>query len=140
MKPKLETFEKAVEKYGGNITKVAKAFKVSRTHIYNWLNNDPEFKRIVDDARGSLFDDCLSTARIVAMGIPNIEDGKMVGWVERPDSGMIRYLLSTIGRKEGFGENLDVTTNGKEINGLNLFRVLTKEEIRTFNEDFEENY
>lgn len=140
MKPKLNTFEKAVEQYGGNLTKVAKSFKVSRTQVYKWLNKDPEFKRVVDDARGSLFDDCLSSAWILIKGIPNIVDGKMAGWIEKPDSGMVRYLLSTLGRKEGFGENVDITTNGKDINGINLFRVLTKEEIQNFDEHFNEEY
>ena len=140
MKPTTKAFQKAVEKYGGNITKVAKAFDVSRTQVYNWLSERPELQSIVDDARGSIFDDCLSTARVLAAGIPDIQDGKMVGWVERPDSGMVKYLLSSLGKKEGFGDSLDVTTNGKDINGVNLFKVLTKEEIANFNEEFDEEY
>jgi len=32
----------------------------------------------------------------------------MVGWAERPDSNMLRYLLSMLGRKEGFGETVSV--------------------------------
>lgn len=140
MKPKRKAFEKAVEKYGGNITKVAKAFKVTRFAVYKWMDEDPELKQIVDDARGTLFDDCLSTARVVAMGIPDVQNGKIVGWVERPDSSMLRYLIGSLGRKEGFGESIDVTTNGKDINSLNLFRVLTKEEIQKFDDDFDENF
>lgn len=140
MRPTKEAFQKAVEQYGGNLTKVAKSFSVSRTQVYNWLQDDPELKEIVDDARGSLFDDCLSTARVVALGIPDIQDGKMVGWVERPDSGMLRYIMGTLGKREGFGESIDVTTNGKDINSVNLFRVLTKEEITNFDEHFDNEY
>lgn len=140
MRPTKEAFQKAVEQYGGNLTKVAKSFSVSRTQVYNWLQDDPELKEIVDDARGSLFDDCLSTARVVALGIPDIQDGKMVGWVEHPDSGMLRYIMGTLGKREGFGESIDVTTNGKDINSVNLFRVLTKEEIENFNEHFDNEY
>ncbi len=140
MKPTKEAFQKAVEKYGGNLTKVAKAFDVSRTQVYNWLAEKPEFQTIVDDARGSLFDDCLSTARVLAIGIPDIQNDKMVGWVERPDSGMLKYLMSSLGRKEGFGESLDVTTNGKDISSVTLFKVLTKEEIKNFNEHFDDEY
>lgn len=140
MKPKRKAFEKAVEKYGGNITKVAKSFGVTRFAVYKWMDEDPEWKQIIDDARGTLFDDCLSTARVVAMGIPDVQNGKVVGWIERPDSGMLRYLIGSLGRKEGFGESIDVTTNGKDINSLNLFRVLTKEEIQKFDDDFDENF
>lgn len=140
MKPTKKTFQKAVEKYGGNLTKVAKAFDVSRTQVYNWLAERPELQTIVDDARGSIFDDCLSTARVLAAGIPDIQGGKIVGWLERPDSGMIKYLMSSLGRKEGFGDSLDVTTNGKDISGINLFKVLTKEEIANFNAEFDDEY
>lgn len=140
MKPTTKTFQKAVEKYGGNLTKVAKAFDVSRSQVYRWLAERPELQTIVDDARGSIFDDCLSTARLMAMGIPDVQDGKVVGYLREPDGPMVRYLLSTLGKKEGFGDSLDVTTNGKDISGVNLFKVLTKEEIAKFNEDFDEEY
>lgn len=140
MKPTKATFQKAVEKYGGNLTKIAKAFKVSRTQVYKWMDERPELKSMLNDARGSLFDDCLSTARVVALGIPDVQDGKIVGWLERPDGNMLRYLISSLGRQEGFGESLDVTTNGKDISGVNLFKVLTKKEIANFNENFDDEY
>lgn len=108
MKPELETFEKAVVKYGGNLTKVAESFGVSRTHVYYWINNDNDFKSVVDDARMRLFDECLSTARIVSLGIPEMVNGKMVGWIERPDSGMLRYLIGCLGRNDGFGDKPDL--------------------------------
>lgn len=141
MKPKINKFRKAVEQYGGNLTKVAKSLKVSRSQVYNWINEDPEFKTIVDDTRLELFDVCITSARVLAAGIPDIQGGKMVGWIERPDSGMVRYILGTLGRKEGFGENIDITTNGKDIPGNpNLFRVLTPEDIRNFDKHFDEEY
>lgn len=140
MRPTKEAFQKASEQYGGNLTKIAKSFSVSRTQVYNWIRDNTEFKEIVDDARGSIFDDCLSTARLMACGIPDIQDGKMVGYLREPDGAMCRYLMSTLGRKEGFGENIDITTNGKDINSVNLFRVLTKEEIENFEEHFDNEY
>lgn len=140
MRPTKEAFQKAAEQYGGNLTKIAKSFSVSRTQVYNWIRDNTEFKEIVDDARGSIFDDCLSTARLMACGIPDIQDGKMVGYLREPDGAMCRYLMSTLGRKEGFGENIDITTNGKDINSVNLFRVLTKEEIENFEEHFDNEY
>lgn len=140
MRPTKEAFQKATEQYGGNLTKIAKSFSVSRTQVYNWIRDNQEFKEIVDDARGSIFDDCLSTARVMACGIPDIQNGKMVGYLREPDGAMCRYLMSTLGRKEGFGENIDITTNGKDINSVNLFRVLTKEEIENFEEHFDNEY
>lgn len=139
MKPTFKKFEKAVSKYGGNLTKVAESFGVSRTCMYKWVNDDPKFKEVVDDARMRLFDECLSTARVVAVGIPNIENGMMVGWKQYPDGNMLRYLMSSLGKKEGFGESVDVTSGGEKI-GVNLFRVLTKEDVKKFDEKFDEDY
>ena len=66
--------------------------------------------------------------------------GKVIGWEERPDGNMLRYLLGTLGKKEGFGESLDITTNGKDIAVGGLFRVLTKDEVENFDEQFDQDY
>lgn len=140
MKPTKEVFEKAVSKCNGNLSKVAETFKVNRQTVYRWINADEDFRLIVDDARMKLFDTCLSTAQVLATGIPHVDgDGRLDGWVERPDSGMLRYLLSTLGKREGFGESLDVTTNGKEL-GVNVFRVLSPDEIKSFNDMFDKEF
>ncbi|MCS2971874.1 hypothetical protein NXW91_15660 [Bacteroides fragilis] len=104
-KPDIEEFRKIVRKSGGNLTKVAATFKVARKTIYQWAKEDTGFKEAISDERGSLVDECLVSARILALGIPEKdENGNFVGWRERPDGNMIRYILSTLGRNEGFGE------------------------------------
>lgn len=140
MKPNIEAFRTAVEKYGGNLTKVAEAYNTSRTNLYKWLKSDNDFQMVVDDARGKMFDECLSTARVLALGVAKVEGGKVIGWEERPDGNMLRYLLGTLGKKEGFGESLDITTNGKDIAVGGLFRVLTKDEVENFDEQFDQDY
>ena len=140
MKPNIEAFRTAVEKYGGNLTKVAEAFNTSRTNLYKWLKSDNDFQMVVDDARGKMFDECLSTARVLALGVAKVEGGKVVGWEERPDGNMLRYLLGTLGKKEGFGESLDITTNGNDLAVGGLFRVLTKDEVENFDEQFDQDY
>ena len=72
-KPNLKTFEAAVTKCGGNLSKVADSFKTSRTQVYRWVNSDKSFKEIVNDARMRPFDECLATARVVSVGIPDIQ-------------------------------------------------------------------
>ena len=138
MKPDLQTFREAVIKYNGNLSKVAEAFGVWRSALYVWMRDDEQFQAVVDDARMKMFDRCLATAEVVANGIPDIQNGKVVGWVEKPDGNMLRYLLGTLGKKEGFGESIDITTNGKDINGL--FRVLTKDELQAADEQFDKDY
>ena len=104
-KPKIEDFRKILRKSGGNLTKVAAIFKVARKTIYQWAKDDVEFKDAISDERGALVDECLVSARVLALGIPEKDEkGNFIGWRERPDGYMIRYLLSTLGRKEGFGE------------------------------------
>ena len=121
-KPDIEEFRKIVRKSGGNLTKVAATFKVARKTIYQWAKEDTGFKEAISDERGSLVDECLVSARILALGIPEKdENGNFVGWRERPDGNMIRYILSTLGRNEGFGEeseDADIPTDIEH--GINI--------------------
>lgn len=113
MQPDLETFRKAVEQYRGNLSKVATAFQVTRGTIANWLNaGGDEWKQVVRDARMRLFDDCLISAEILARGIPEKdEDGNIIGWIEKPDGQMVRYVLSSLGKNEGFGDTPETATD-----------------------------
>ena len=110
-KPTLRKFTEIAEKAGGNISSIAKAFKVNRKTVYEWAKEDTDFQDVIDDQRGRILDECIATSRVLARGIPILDENKkIVGWEERPDGQMVRYLMSTLGRKEGFGENIDVTT------------------------------
>ena len=91
-KPNIEDFRKILRKSGGNLTKVAATFKVARKTVYQWAKEDVEFKDAISDERGALVDECLVSARVLALGIPEKDkDGNFVGWRERPDGYMIRY-------------------------------------------------
>lgn len=122
-KPTAKEFADIVEKMAGNMTDVAQTLGVSRQTVYNWMKEDEEFECVLKDSRKKFFDRCLDTARLVAVGIPKIKDGKLVGWIERPDSTMLRYLLSTLGRDEGFSNNVDLTSGGDKLpTVINLIR------------------
>ena len=71
-------------------------------------------------------DDALMTANIVALGMP-IKDpqGCVVGWEQLPDSTMVRYLMSTLGKDEDFGE--DVTLHHTTDEGIDIGRRIDKE-------------
>ena len=107
-KPDISKFREVLHKTGGNLSKVAAVFNVTRKTVYDWSRADSQFKDAITDERGSLVDECLVSARVLALGIPEKdENGNFIGWRERPDGYMIRYLLSTLGRKEGFGDRED---------------------------------
>lgn len=108
-KPSVEQFAKVLADTGGNISRTAKAFGVSRSALYKWIESDEDFANATTDARGQLLDECIAVSRIVALGIPEkAPDGRIIGWVKPPDPSMLRYLMSTLGRNEGFGEHIEV--------------------------------
>ena len=121
-KPNIDDFRKILRKSGGNLNKVAATFKVARKTIYQWAKEDVEFKDAISDERGALVDECLVSARVLALGIPEKDEkGNFIGWRERPDGYMIRYLLSTLGKSEGFGEeseDADIPTDIEH--GINI--------------------
>ena len=114
-KPTLGEFGRAVEAALGNMTEVASMLGVSRQSVYKWINSDEDFENVVKDSRKRTFDKCLDTARVLALGIPKVKGGKLVGWIERPDSKVLLYLLQTLGRDEGFGNSVDLTTGGDKL-------------------------
>lgn len=114
-KPSLDEFEDAIKSTAGNISDAAVLLHVTRQTVHNWLKEDEDFKSIVDDSRKKMFDRCLDTARLLALGVPKVKDGKFCGWVERPDSGILRYMLQTLGKDEGFGNSLDLTSGGQSL-------------------------
>ncbi len=137
MKPATEAFVKAVNEARGNLSEVARMFHVERNTVGVWVKNDEDFKAAVKSARLGLFDRCLTTAEVVALGVAERDkDGRFVGWKTVPDGQMLRYLISKIGRDEGFGDSMDVTTNGKDIGSQIVFcpTPLTERDIREMKE------
>lgn len=110
-KPDINQLEKVLKATGGNISEAARAMGVSRKILRRWCNDDEEFADALYEARMNTFDKAFSTAQALAFGVPIMEKGKFVGWQEHPDPQMVRYLLATLGRDEGFSE--EVTVNHK---------------------------
>lgn len=104
-----------MKKYGGNITNVADALGVSRVSIHGWINKDARFKKAYKEQRGRTLDSLVKTAISLAQGIPKIKDGKRVGWKEEPNWKVLTYLIGKYGAEEGFGEKVDITSNGESI-------------------------
>ena len=80
-KPDISKFREVLHKTGGNLSKVAAVFNVTRKTVYDWARTDCQFKDAITDERGSLVDECLVSARVLALGIPekdengNLSDG-----------------------------------------------------------------
>ena len=118
MRPKFDRFKEAAAATGGNISRIAAIFNVSRTCVYSWMQ-DAKFRAVIDEERGRMVDELMDSARIAAAGIPIVtDDGQVIGWREKPDTQMLKYLLGTFGRREGFGREIDVTAKVISLDSL----------------------
>ena len=124
-KPDIKQLEKVLKATGGNLTDSAAMLGCSRTILYRWIEEDGEFADAFREARKRIFDKALSTAQAVAFGVPVMENGKVMGWQEHPDPQMLRYFLSTLGRDEGFGEEVTVTHRAEK--GIDINRWIELE-------------
>lgn len=139
-KPDIKKFIEALESTGGNVSQVAKLLGASRSTINKWVAEDEAFKDALEDARGKMFDECLTMSRIVALGIPDkAPDGKIIGWIAPPDSAMLRYLLGTLGRNEGFGEQSRLEVKADVNNNIQP-RTLSSEEVEKYIKTLQEEY
>lgn len=115
-KPTLKHFRETAETCGGVVSRIATALGVNRKTIYDWCNKNEEYQAVLDEYKGKMLDECLKVARITALGIPVLDkNNKVVGWKERPDGQMLRYFISTLGKKEGYGESIDITSKGESV-------------------------
>lgn len=116
-KPTLKKFQQVAEKWAGVKYRIADELGVYRTTIDTWCDEDPEFAQVIQNYKSKCVDECAQVARVVALGIPEVDPAtkKVIGWKVPPDPGMLKYILSTQGKKEGYGESLDVTSNGKSV-------------------------
>lgn len=127
-KPTLEELSEALKKTRGNLTNTARLLGISRTTLWRYGKEIPEMGDLIKESRKEKLDQFVTTAELLALGIPDIDPDtkKVVGWIEKPDGQMLRYFMSTLGRDEGFGDNIDVTTNGKDINNVLQVEVIDK--------------
>ncbi|MBQ2171637.1 MAG: hypothetical protein II454_00390 [Bacteroidales bacterium] len=133
MKPKLKRFKEVANQCEGNISKIADSLGVGRCTVYRWIESEAGFKEAIEEQRGRLLDKCIETAGILANGVPKIIEGPngpmQMGWAVPPDGQTLRYLLGTLGRKEGFGESVDITSKGESIKPETLtIEVIDKRE------------
>lgn len=114
-KPDVKTFEEAMTRAGGIITDAAKFLGVTRQQVHRWIKNDKRFHDVYENQRGEALDGLVKTAVALARGIPDVKNGKRVGWKEEPNWKVLTYLIGKLGQNEGFGDKVDITSNGESI-------------------------
>lgn len=114
-KPDVKTFEEVMTRAGGIITDAAKFLGVTRQQVHRWIKNDKRFHDVYENQRGETLDGLVKTAVALARGIPDVKDGKRIGWKEEPNWKVLTYLIGKLGQNEGFGDKVDITSNGESI-------------------------
>ena len=111
-KLKKKSMMEALEKSLGIVTTACKNADISRTQFYQWLKDDSEFKRKVDDISN------------IALDFAESQLHKQIG--DQNTSATIFYL-KTKGKKRGYVERQEITG----IDGDNVFSIKVVDERDT---------
>jgi len=120
LKPK---FLKQFEKNRGLVYITCKQVGISPTTFSSWRKNDAEF----DEAINQILEEQLDKG-----------ESKLLDELEKenPNAQLLMFYLRTKGKNRGYGESMDVTTNGNDVNNIPTINISV---IKPKNEDEEDN-
>ncbi|KKT30745.1 MAG: hypothetical protein UW18_C0011G0006 [Microgenomates group bacterium GW2011_GWF1_44_10] len=84
----------AIHKYNGNISAIARAFGITRSAIYDYIEKRPELKDIIQDERESILDDA---------------ESELFKQAKRGNLSALIFFLKTQGKKRGYVERSEIT-------------------------------
>lgn len=109
-----EEIAEALEKCKGNISQVAKKFKVARQSIYDRIQKSPLLKSVQHDAREASLDNAESVLDVA------VNEGE--GWA-------VCFKLKTLGKARGYVERQEVTgADGAPVSAVTEIVVRTRQE------------
>jgi hypothetical protein len=114
-----EMLRDSIIKHRGNMSEVAKAMKISRKTIYNRMEDFPELKDVIAEARD--------------IGVDEAE-GLLRKRMLAGDTTAIIFYLKTQGRWRGYIErhdNLNINVDLNKLTDEQLSRLANGEDIRT---------
>ena len=86
----------ALTKSLGVITPACKKLGIARVTFYEWYNNDPEFKKQVDELNDIALD---------------FAETKLYQQIDNNDTTATIFYLKTKGKKRGYQEKIEMETN-----------------------------
>lgn len=129
--PTLEKFQELAKSLLGNKSKMAESLNVSFPTLDKWCKENADFQEAISHQTEKRLDSYLDVAHLLAMGIPEKEGDKIIGWRVPPDAPTLRFMIEKYGVRRGFGEKLDITTNGQNINtGFKIEIIDKREDVR----------
>ena len=101
----------SLEKSLGIVTIACRNVGIHRSTFYDWMNTDPEFKKLVDDVSEITLDFAESELH------KQIRDGSTAATI---------FYLKTKGKKRGFIERseIDMNTNSPDFSGLTTQQII----------------
>lgn len=107
MDAKKEAYVKTLQQCFGNISKACSIVGISRSSIYNWMKDDPDFKDKVDNINEYIIDEVENAL------FTQIKDGSTPATI---------FYLKTKAKHRGYVEKqeIDHTTQGEKINVISL--------------------
>ena len=109
MKYKTEDIIRALIASHGILAAAARTLGCDRNTIYNRMKQDPDVRAAYDEANEINLD----FAESKLMKVMNNDQHK-------DQFSALRYYLRTKGKRRGYGENMDVTSGDKPIEGLRV--------------------
>lgn len=100
-----------------HIGKTLEAVGISRMALHKWKQEDPEFNERYNEVFELDIDDAEEKMNLLRRGIPKIEDGKFVGWIEKPSLRALELFLKAKGKHRGWGDSIEVK-NVSDVSGL----------------------
>lgn len=104
----------ALEKTYGRVSRACKMVDIARSTHYNWMNDDPDYKRAVDDINEMAIDfaeekmyDLIDGAQYEALD----KDGQIHSLKDKPNATAIIFLLKTKGKHRGYIEKQEIDMN-----------------------------
>jgi len=102
-RPSDDVLHKLIKDSGGNLSRVAEAASVSRAAVSLWVQASPEIQQLLQDIRDERVDDAEDSVGKLIRGIPKLDaNGEFIGWVQRPDTELIKFILLTLGQSRGY--------------------------------------
>lgn len=104
----------ALERSLGIVTPACKEVGISRNQFYNYYNTDPDFKKSVDDINEITLD---------------FAENQLLKKIKEGSERSILFYMKYRGRKRGYSESMDITSDGKSITEIKLIHIKNKDDI-----------
>ena len=117
MKQNPELYKKklleALEKSLGIVTPACKEVGVSRETFYRYYREDEDFKKVVDDINEITLD---------------FAENQLLSKIKEGSERSILFYMKYRGRKRGYTDSLDITSDGKSITEIRLIEIKKSDE------------